>query len=306
MADADAGAVIRVRPVPGGLPEQELVEPPAGGENLLSRPVGVALDADGVLIVVDELALDALSNLRGVIRVNPVTGVQSSFLAMPSYAQPVAIAIDARGDYLVADRVIRTVFRVNPRSGSGTNQAAGVLLDDAQAVGVDRNRDMLISTAGDPDADPVIDPTVIRIDAVAKLESDVPAAQPLVLPGGIVVDAGLTAAPLQDPDGDAWGDGDDNCIEEANSDQRDTDFDGIGNLCDQDYDGNGIVGGSDFTALIAAFGSVLGDDEYDPDLDANGSETIGGLEFSKLISSFGGPPGPSGRCTGTSIACPAP
>ncbi len=53
-----------------------------------------------------------------------------------------------------------------------------------------------------------------------------------------------------------------------------------------------------------ALGSVIGDPEYQVDLDANGDGAIDGFELWKLNLAFGGPPGPSGRCTGSSVACP--
>lgn len=44
---------------------------------------------------------------------------------------------------------------------------------------------------------------------------------------------------VQDIDGDGVPDPSDNCVTRANVDQRDTDHDGIGNVCDDDIDGDG-------------------------------------------------------------------
>ena len=66
-----------------------------------------------------------------------------------------------------------------------------------------------------------------------------------------------------DQDGDFVADGADNCTEIANVDQRDTDADGWGNACDPDHTGDGIVAGTDFVALSAAFGAVEGQPAYD-------------------------------------------
>ncbi len=115
-----------------------------------------------------------------------------------------------------------------------------------------------------------------------------------MLPAGIAIDSAPIPPELQDPDSGAWGDGDDNCRCDADPEQRDTHLDGVGNLCDQDYDNDGVVGVSDRDALMAALAPGGG---YDPDLDANGDGAIDGFELRKLNLAIGGPPGPSGPCT---------
>jgi len=54
-----------------------------------------------------------------------------------------------------------------------------------------------------------------------------------------VVLTGLIA-PVADADRDRVADEDDNCVNAANEDQRDTDSDGVGNVCDDDIDGDGL------------------------------------------------------------------
>jgi hypothetical protein len=122
--------------------------------------------------------------------------------------------------------------------------------------------------------------------------------------GDCLSELGLTELPDQDADG--VGDVEDNCLVLANPDQRDTNLDGYGNLCDADYDGGGIVGLTDFGILSMAFGKSLGEPGYDADVDANGDDVIGLPDFGVLAGQFGGPPGPSGLACAGVPPCPIP
>ena len=100
-----------------------------------------------------------------------------------------------------------------------------------------------------------------------------------------------------DGDGDGIGDQCDNCVGDANGDQRDTNSDGFGNSCDADFNGNNIVDPFDFSLLKANFGSSL-----QPDIDLNGNGVIDPFDFSKLKSEFGQVPGPKG----STVSCGQP
>jgi uncharacterized protein (TIGR03790 family) len=108
--------------------------------------------------------------------------------------------------------------------------------------------------------------------------------------------------PTGDRDFDGIPDSTDNCTEMPNPDQRDTNADGFGNLCDADIDGDGIVttswgviypltrrGDVEWIALSAQNGP------YDPnyDLDGNGKVDAGDVSISQLV--LFRPPGPSGQ-----------
>jgi hypothetical protein len=81
----------------------------------------------------------------------------------------------------------------------------------------------------------------------------------------------------------------DNCTEVVNVPQRDTDNDGYGNMCDPDFDQNGVVDPIDFSLLKSRFGQP-----GFPDQDLNGNGIVDPGDFSRLKSMFGQPPGPSG------------
>jgi hypothetical protein len=92
----------------------------------------------------------------------------------------------------------------------------------------------------------------------------------------------------------------DNCLDASNLGQDDTDRDDCGNLCDADYDNNGIVGFPDFGQFVGAFGT---NDEEKCHNEPIPGCTVGFADFGFFASAFGSPPGPSGTTAGT-IACP--
>lgn len=96
-----------------------------------------------------------------------------------------------------------------------------------------------------------------------------------------------------DTDGDGVSDYTDNCIEIHNPDQRDTDNDGYGNACDPDLDNDGYVGSLDLGLIEKAYGSSLGDENWNPDADFNGDGLIDMSDVSVWVEMQGKPPGPS-------------
>lgn len=95
-------------------------------------------------------------------------------------------------------------------------------------------------------------------------------------------------APRVDTDFDLMLDPLDNCILVANTDQRDTDGDGYGNICDADLNGDLQVNLSDFSLFRSVFGTLGPDADFDGDGQVNLSDS------SILRASFGSAPGPSG------------
>jgi hypothetical protein len=103
---------------------------------------------------------------------------------------------------------------------------------------------------------------------------------------------------LTPPDADADGviEPIDNCTTVANLDQRDTNGDGYGNICDADLNNSGLVTATDFTI----FRSVLNQACPTPanttacNADLNGSGTVTATDFNLLRARLNTAPGPSG------------
>ncbi len=97
-----------------------------------------------------------------------------------------------------------------------------------------------------------------------------------------------TTSAAVDSDADGHDDAVDNCIEIANSDQRDSNGDGFGNVCDADLDNNGMVSFGDLSLFRAAFDT----NDADADLDGSGLVSFGDLTMFRAL--FDRPPGPAG------------
>ncbi|MEM6638755.1 MAG: endonuclease/exonuclease/phosphatase family protein [Pseudomonadota bacterium] len=91
-----------------------------------------------------------------------------------------------------------------------------------------------------------------------------------------------------DTDGDGVADEMDNCTLVPNADQRDSNGDGFGNLCDADLDNNGVVNFIDLGLLRLVFFTA------DADADFNGDGVVNFVDLGLLRAAFFGPPGPSG------------
>jgi hypothetical protein len=90
-----------------------------------------------------------------------------------------------------------------------------------------------------------------------------------------------------DSDGDGVADRTDNCTLVANADQRDTDADGYGNVCDADLDNDCLTGFLDLGIFKSVFLT------NDPDADMNGDQIVNFIDLGILKTLFFAPPGPS-------------
>jgi hypothetical protein len=112
----------------------------------------------------------------------------------------------------------------------------------------------------------------------------------------------LSERPDQDDDG--VGDVFDNCLTVENADQRDTNQDGFGNVCDTDYDDNGSTGLADYAILLQTYGRAFPDPLYNEDVDMDGDGGVGVDDYSVFLAGFAAAPGPSGLACAGSPPCP--
>ncbi|MEO1573592.1 MAG: alpha-1,6-glucosidase domain-containing protein, partial [Pseudomonadota bacterium] len=102
----------------------------------------------------------------------------------------------------------------------------------------------------------------------------------------VFVAAQQFACATDDADADAVLDGADNCVFAANSDQLDTNGDGIGNACDADLDNNCVVNVVDLGLLRAAFFSTPGSPNWNPDADLTGDGVVNVLDLGRVRARF--------------------
>ena len=131
---------------------------------------------------------------------------------------------------------------------------------------------------------PIFGMTDITVDGAGTLS-----ALALALTGTSVV--------LVDGDSDGVPDNADNCVVIANTAQRDTDGDSIGNACDTDISpavNDCQVNFGDLGVLKNAFFSNPASPNWNPDADFDGDDLVSFSDLGRLKDQFFGPPGPSG------------
>ncbi len=167
---AGTGGVIRVNPATGARTTISENTAPVGAP-LFSDPSGVALEANGDILVGDPNAF--AGSTGGVIGVNPATGARTTVsentapLGGPSFAEPFGVALEAEGDILVADMEAfggsGGVVRVDPTTGARTTAsentapAGGPSFDQPTDVAVVPNPPDTTIDSGP--SDPTNDPT---------------------------------------------------------------------------------------------------------------------------------------------------
>jgi hypothetical protein len=101
--------------------------------------------------------------------------------------------------------------------------------------------------------------------------------------------AGTVAAPpAPDSDGDGVADNLDNCKLVVNANQRNSDGDSFGNICDPDFNQNNVVDPADLSRLKSKLGTVSANE------DLNGNGVVDPADLSLLKTYLGKAPGPTG------------
>jgi len=108
----------------------------------------------------------------------------------------------------------------------------------------------------------------------------------------------LPAALVEDRDGDGIANRSDNCPRDPNPDQRDTNGDGVGNLCDADVDDDGDVDSSggriypvDARGDLEAVTLTARNGPYDPDHDLDGDGRVDEADLIRVQLALSRPPG---------------
>jgi hypothetical protein len=120
-----------------------------------------------------------------------------------------------------------------------------------------------------------------------------PGYMPLMLDGvdvreGFVFSIGFRTLEAFDTDDDGVADINDNCSLVFNPDQRNTNEDAFGNICDPDLNNDGTVNFPDLQIFKTAFFTA------DPDADLTGDGIVNFVDLSIVSDFFFGVPGPAG------------
>ncbi len=165
--EADGDILVVATPAAGGRPALFRLNPVTGAETIVSSGGsfvtlnGVAIEADGDILVTDLDAFDdpnASPRLPGgVIRVDPVTGSQTTVSSGGSFGDPIGITVEADGSILIADRFAGPPFftggliRVDPATGAQTilsSLSTGDDLTNPTAVAVEANENIIAAASG--------------------------------------------------------------------------------------------------------------------------------------------------------------
>jgi sugar lactone lactonase YvrE len=183
--EADGDILVVAEPAELGRPALFRLNPVTGAETIVSSggsfvtPHGVAVEPDGDILVVDLEAFDdpdSEPQFRfpgGVIRVDPVTGAQTTVSSGGLFSDPIGIAVEADGNILVADRFAGLgtppfffggLIRVDPATGAQTTLSSlgtGDDLTNPTAVAVEADGNIIAATGS----------TLHRVDPVTGAAS---------------------------------------------------------------------------------------------------------------------------------------
>ena len=111
-----------------------------------AAPRGIAVEADGSLVVVD-------SGLKAVVRVDPTTGnrtiISDDSTGMgDEFAAPSGIAVEADGSLVVVDSGLKAVVRVDPTTGDRMGISMIIDPNDEDGMGMGDDIDFVAPNSG--------------------------------------------------------------------------------------------------------------------------------------------------------------
>ncbi|MBW2360398.1 MAG: hypothetical protein JRG84_05805 [Deltaproteobacteria bacterium] len=312
VVDREAALVLRIDRTTGA---QTPIVPPASEDDFFTRPVGIGIDPDGYLQVVDEGDDVAPAIPPRVIRINPDTGKQfciaeggipGTSLSIDGVQDIIFDAADDTSLFSVENEDDRPILRfIAPGFGSLV-ETTSPLYVAIRHTAIAENRDLVSVDAGVG--------RVLRLDPIFPNDD---AGDPTVVAGseGLVDPRGIAVAGMPRPnpepldsDGDGILDPEDNCIDVPNPDQADLDTNDTGDVCDDwcDTNDDGAITGAD-VGLLAKFWQKDCDEVPEDDQDdcnradcaypADGAVT--GADWGVLAMLYGrAVPGSSGSMVG--------
>jgi DNA-binding beta-propeller fold protein YncE len=190
------GAVIlRTDPASGSLVEVSRNGPQG---TLFRRPYDMAVEADGSLVVADLGVPNAKDG--AIIRVDPLTGVQSLVSSGGEFYDPAGIAVAPDGQLYVVDNRAPdnegAVIRVDPRTGAQTlvterRDLPGFNeLDLPFGIALEGDGDLIVTNRVSPDQIPAnCTPLgkVVRVDPLTGLQFEIADAENIAWPLGVAV-----------------------------------------------------------------------------------------------------------------------
>jgi DNA-binding beta-propeller fold protein YncE len=201
---ATGAVILRTEPGTGSLVEVSRNGPQG---NLFQRPYDLAIEPDGKLVVAD---LGVPNRKDGaVIRVDPLTGVQSLVSSGGEFFDPAGIAVAPDGQIYVVDNRAPdddgAVIRVDPRTGAQTlvterSSAPGRReLDLPFGIAIEGDGKLLVSNRESPSSLPLLCSLlgkVVRVDPATGEQVMVASAGHIAWPLGLAVrpDGGIVVA----------------------------------------------------------------------------------------------------------------
>jgi glucose/arabinose dehydrogenase len=248
------------------------------GSGGLVNPTAILFDAQGRLYVAS-LAND------NVLRYDGQTGTFiDTFVSagLGGLSAPTGMVFGADGNLYVSSNGDDSVKRYDADGNLvGTFVASG-------SGGLDNPYGLVIGPDGNLFVVSQATNAVLKYNGSTGAFIETFAADDLVNQPTAILFSPITSVPHRtDFDVDGVPDLEDNCTRQLNADQRDTDADGFGNICDADLNNDCIVNPEDLGIFRTRFFS------NDPDADFNGDGVVNPIDLGIFRSLFFSPPGPS-------------